>query len=56
MLGRWDTGRSRGFAFVQMASEADAQAVMEELDGKDIDGRPLRVNEARERKAGGGRY
>lgn len=51
-----DTGRSRGFAFVEMASEADAQAVMAELDGKDIDGRPLRVNEARERKGGGGRY
>ncbi len=49
-----DTGRSRGFAFVQMASEADAQAVINELDGKDIDGRPLRVNEARERKGGGG--
>jgi RNA recognition motif-containing protein len=51
-----DTGRSRGFAFVQMASEADAQAIMEELDGKDLDGRPLRVNEARERKSGGGRH
>lgn len=51
-----DTGRSRGFAFVEMASEADAQAAMAELDGKDIDGRPLRVNEARERKGGGGRY
>jgi len=49
-----DTGRSRGFAFVEMASDADAQAVMEELDGKDVDGRPLRVNEARERKGGGG--
>lgn len=51
-----DTGRSRGFAFVQMSSEADAQAVMQELDGKDVDGRPLRVNEARERKGSGGRY
>ncbi len=50
-----DTGRSRGFAFVEMASEADAQSVMAELDGKDIDGRPLRVSEARDRKGGGGR-
>ncbi|MEE9126134.1 MAG: RNA-binding protein [Planctomycetota bacterium] len=48
-----DTGRSRGFAFVEMGSEADAQAVMQELDGKEVDGRALRVNEARERKAGG---
>ena len=54
-----DTGRSRGFAFVEMGSEADAEAVMQELDGKEVDGRALRVNEARERKAGGegsGRY
>jgi len=49
-----ETGRSRGFAFVEMASEADAQAVMAELDGKDIDGRPLRVNEAHDRKGGRG--
>ena len=49
-----ETGRSRGFAFVEMASEADSQAVMGELDGKDIDGRPLRVNEARDRKGRGG--
>ena len=51
------TGKSRGFAFVTMASEADAQNAVSQLDGKQIDGRPLRVNEARpreERAFGGG--
>lgn len=41
------TGRSRGFAFVEMASEEDGQKAIEMLDGKDYDGRPLRVNVAR---------
>ncbi len=51
-----DTGRSRGFAFVEMASAADAQAAIKAMDGKQVDGRALRVNEAEERKpkAGGG--
>lgn len=44
-----DTGRSRGFAFVQMASETDAKAAMDALDGTELDGRSLRVTEARER-------
>jgi RNA recognition motif-containing protein len=44
-----DTGRSRGFAFVEMASPADAQAAIAALDGAELDGRPLRVNEARAR-------
>ena len=50
------TGRSRGFAFVTMATDEDANAAIEQLDGKMLDGRPLRVNEARERepRAGGG--
>jgi nucleolin len=39
-----ESGRSRGFAFVTMASEADAQAVINALDGNDMGGRPLRVN------------
>ena len=49
-----DTGRARGFAFVEM-DDAGAQAAQQELDGKDMDGRALRVNEAHERGAGGGR-
>lgn len=53
-----DTGRSRGFAFVEMASAADAQAAIKAMDGKQLDGRALRVNEAEERKpkTGGGGY
>lgn len=51
-----DTGRSRGFAFAEMVSEADAQAAIQALDGTEMDGRSLRVNEARERapRSGGG--
>ena len=51
-----ETGRSRGFGFVAMATDADAQKAIAELDGADLDGRPLRVNIAEERKprAGGG--
>jgi RNA recognition motif-containing protein len=52
-----DTGRPRGFAFVEMASAADASAAIEALDGQSVDGRPLRVNEAQERpqrRSGGG--
>lgn len=45
-----DTGRPRGFAFVEMGSEADAQAAIESLDGTELDGRTLRVNEAQERQ------
>jgi cold-inducible RNA-binding protein len=43
------TGKSRGFAFVTMASDTDAANAVSQLDGKQIDGRPLRVNEARPR-------
>jgi hypothetical protein len=49
-----ETGRSRGFGFVEMGSEEDAQAAIQALDGTELDGRPLKVNEARERAPGGG--
>jgi len=42
-----DTGRSRGFAFVEMSEVGDAQAAVMSLDGTFLNGRPLRVNEAR---------
>lgn len=44
-----DTGRSRGFGFVEMDSDDEAQAAIEALDGHDLDGREIRVNVARER-------
>lgn len=44
-----NTGRPRGFAFVQMASEEDSMHAAKELNGKNLDGRPLVVNEAVER-------
>ena len=44
-----DTGRSRGFGFVEMASAEDAQKAISETNGKTIDGRQLNVNLARER-------
>jgi RNA recognition motif-containing protein len=49
-----DTGRPRGFAFVEMATDAQAQAAVEALHGKPFGGRPLTVSEARERVPGGG--
>src|SRR3954464_14261462 len=48
-----ETGRSRGFAFVEMATPEGAQAALQELDGQELDGRMLRINEAREREARG---
>ena len=53
-----DTGRSKGFGFVEMGSDAEAQAAIEGLNLKDHDGRALAVNEARpreERRGGGSR-
>ena len=44
-----DTGRSRGFGFVEMESADDAQKAISSLDGKDLDGRPLTVKLAKER-------
>jgi len=51
-----ESGRPRGFAFADMGSEAEAKACISELDGKPLDGRPLKVNEAEPRPArtGGG--
>lgn len=49
-----DTGRSRGFGFVTMGSAEDARRAMQELDGSTLDGREIRVNEAEQRRDGGG--
>jgi RNA recognition motif-containing protein len=49
-----DTGRPRGFGFVEMGSSEDADGAIRDLNGRDYGGRPLTVNEARERTAGGG--
>jgi len=52
-----DTGRSKGFGFVEMDDEAQAKAAIEGLNGTDLDGRNINVNEARprpERRGGGG--
>jgi RNA recognition motif-containing protein len=51
-----DTGRSRGFAFVEMSSAEEAKAAITAFDGKEVDGRNLKVNEAkpRENRTGGG--
>jgi RNA recognition motif-containing protein len=53
-----DTGRSRGFGFVEMASQAEGEKAIEELNGKEVNGRELKVNEARprENRGGGGGY
>ena len=53
MLDR-ETGRSRGFAFVEMANAAGAQKAISDLDGRDFQGRSLRVSVAEERRPGGG--
>jgi cold-inducible RNA-binding protein len=52
MLDRM-SGRSRGFGFVEYANEADAKKAIEALNGADVDGRALTVNEARAREEGG---
>ena len=52
-----DTGRARGFGFVEMANQEEAQAAIKALNGSDLQGRTLTVNEARpreERRTGGG--
>jgi cold-inducible RNA-binding protein len=49
-----DTGRSRGFGFVEMATAEDANAAIEQFNGQEYDGRNLVVNEARPREEGGG--
>ena len=51
-----DTGRSRGFGFVEMASNVEAQKAIAALNGRDVQGRQLNVSEAKERPdRGGGR-
>lgn len=52
-----DTGRSKGFGFVEMSNNNEAQAAINAMNGKEVDGRQLTVNEARpreERSGGGG--
>ncbi|HEY1337170.1 MAG TPA: RNA-binding protein [Bryobacteraceae bacterium] len=49
-----DTGRSRGFAFVEMTDSAEADKAIAALNGSDLDGRTLNINEARPKAAGGG--
>ena len=51
-----DTGRSRGFAFVEMASDEAAQKAIAELNGQSVEGRNLTVNEARPKREGGGGF
>jgi RNA recognition motif-containing protein len=51
-----DTGQSKGFGFIEMGSDAEAQAAISSLNGTDYDGRPMKVNEAKpqEKRSGGG--
>lgn len=49
-----DTGRSRGFGFVTFDAPADAQTAIAEMDGTELDGRTIRVNEAENKPRGGG--
>jgi len=53
-----DTGRSKGFAFVEMSTEDEAAAAIEQFNGKEVSGRALKVNEARpkENRSGGGGF
>jgi len=50
-----ETGRSKGFGFVEMKTDQEAQAAIAGLNGKEMEGRPLTVNEARPKAEGGGR-
>jgi RNA recognition motif-containing protein len=50
-----DTGRSRGFGFIEMSSKEEAAQAIEQFNGKEVDGRELKVNEAKPRESGGGR-
>lgn len=51
-----ETGRPRGFAFVEMAEGSAAQDAIRALDGTDFGGRTIKVNEAQDRQRSGGRY
>jgi cold-inducible RNA-binding protein len=48
-----DSGRSRGFGFVEMSNNSEAEAAIQGLNGQDLQGRSLTVNEARPRESGG---
>ena len=51
-----ETGRSRGFGFVEMTNQADGERAIAELNGKEVDGRELKVNQAKpQTNSGGGR-
>jgi RNA recognition motif-containing protein len=49
-----DTGRSKGFGFVEMGSDQEAQTAISQMNGKEVEGRALTVNEARPKPEGGG--
>jgi cold-inducible RNA-binding protein len=49
-----DTGRGKGFGFVEMSNNAEADRAIAELNGRELDGRALNVNEARPKESGGG--
>ena len=50
-----DTGQPRGFGFVEMSNDAEAQKAIDALNGRDLDGKTLNVNETRPNGDGGGR-
>jgi len=49
-----DTGQSKGFGFVEMSTDAEAQKATQAMNGADLDGRPLKVSEAKPKASGGG--
>ncbi len=49
-----DTGRSRGFGFIEMSSKEEAEQAIDQFNGKEVDGRELKVNEAKPRESRGG--
>lgn len=49
-----DTGQSKGFAFVEMSTDSEAQSAIQALNGTTVDGRQIKVNEARPKAPGGG--
>lgn len=51
-----DTGRSKGFGFVEMANSEEAETVISNFDGKEMDGRPLKVNVAQDKPRTDSRY
>lgn len=51
-----ETGRSRGFGFVEMSDNSEAQRAIDALNGRELGGRPLTVNEARPQRTGGGGF